>query len=192
MSKSNAQVAAILGKMQDRLNKTVQDTRLNAETIHVVSEELRIRTVKLAAAQQETSTRLQQDFEKAEAREGRQALRDQSNVQSLKNLAESVQKAFDQVKNDVSELLKLNQRLNERIDQVESRTAAALAALTPPSAAAQSIVNSKLRGIYDVTEDLDARLQKAEIEVEALRELRKAISLIANFGFGTSDVIKSK
>jgi 4-diphosphocytidyl-2C-methyl-D-erythritol kinase len=94
---------------------------------------------KVAGLTKEIYMQVERVETESEARETRQALRDQNNVKSMQDLRNSTQKAFDQVRNDVEQLLKLSQKLNERIGMLESGTAAALKAAQAPAVAPTSI-----------------------------------------------------
>lgn len=140
-------------------------------------------------------------------REARQVIRDQSNVQSLTNLRDSVQKGFDQVRNDVESLLRTVQRLNERIGQVESQNGIllsrvnAIAQETLSAAKSAALptdhiwVNKKLTGVYDSLTDLENRIhgpcaafhhmvgiEKRVTELESEIELITAVR-VANAAF---------
>jgi len=133
-------------------------------------------------------------------REAAQTLRDQNNVQSLVNLRESTQKGFDQVRKDVEQLLKLNQRLNERVGQVEwphmvgiekrvgelegqsKGHGYRLNQIETGKAELPSDhvwLNKKLTGVYDTTADLEARVREMEQFLKAFREYQKAVSLLS-------------
>jgi chromosome segregation ATPase len=131
-------------------------------------------------------SRLDQHIRESVDKEAKQTLRDQSNVQSLTNLRDSVQKAFNQVKDDVASLLKTIQRLNERVGQVESQNLSLASAVSllqnrmdSPAPAPQMPsdhvwINRKLSGVYDTTTDLEARLQKLEAGKEVKQPAGRA------------------
>jgi hypothetical protein len=156
-----AKVATLLEKFSERLVRVSRETRQNTDAVAALTDKVRLEV----GAQQE---RLAALADEAAQREHRQTLRDQNNVQALVNLRDSTQKAFSQVRDDVEGLLKQIQRLNERLGQAESKIA-----FTGPSAIDQSIVDSKLagarsfvdmklKGVYDVTADLERRLREVE------------------------------
>ncbi len=186
-----ARVAVLLEKFSERLVRVARETRQNTDTIAALQDNVRLKVGGLAQAIETgiekvaERQRAQSDYaikgviervsrvEKESAdRENKQITRDQNNVQALVNLRDSTAKAFNQVKDDVSALLVQIQRLNERTGQVESKHDIILErAIT---AVDQSIVNSKLSGVYDVTADLDRRLQELEAEIALVTEFRRA------------------
>ena len=112
-----------------------------------------------------------------EARETRQGLRDQNNVQSLVKLTESTQKGFDLVRHDVEELLKLSQKLNERVGKAESRVEKMEEPLcAAPSTIDQALVNSKLSGVYDAMEGLEERLENVNEQIASMASSAAIIS----------------
>ncbi|SRR6266403_5073469 len=183
-----SKVATLLDKFSDRLVNVARQTRQNTDAVAALRDEVRLkaeRAVGIAVEAKEKAERahlaliyqgesIDKLKKEAEDREGRQTLRDQNNVQSLTNLRDSTQKGFDQVRQDVESLLKTIQRLNERVGQVESQVALAKVG---PSAIDQQTVNSKLAGVYDVTADLDRRVQELE-KANARAELKKAYPLV--------------
>lgn len=133
-----SKVATLLEKFSDRLVRVSTKADQNAEQISLVIGSL-------------------------DKRDAHQAARDQNNVQSLVNLKDSTQKGFDQVRQDVESLLKTIQRLNERLGQVETHDVILTSLVNQPQEKIdQSIVNSKLSGVYNVTEDLDRRIRSLE------------------------------
>lgn len=181
MSKGNvksqilAKVAGLLDKFSDRLVATARETRQNTDAIAALRDELRLKFGKLEGELANTDGRIDASLEKADEREGRQTLRDQNNVQSLTALRDSTAKAFTQVRADVEELLKRIQRLNERAGQVESQNAILVSGQKLiPNQIDQKIVNAKLEGIYDVTGDLEVRIQYLESLLALYEGLRKA------------------
>src|SRR6266481_1021433 len=157
-------VASLLEKFSNRLTRVASETRQNTDDINKIGNALVTTDTVLHKAVKEVK-------DENDARETRQTLRDQNNVQALHSLRDSTQKGFDQVKGDVESLLRAIQRLNERVGQVESQYADLLerakkvvvANFNQPSAIDQQLVNSKLEGVYNVTEELEARLQKLEV-----------------------------
>jgi hypothetical protein len=126
--------------------------------------------------------------EENDKREQVQTLRDQNNVQALHDLRTAAQKSFDLVREDVKTLLQQIQRLNERVGQVESQNIIATKFLQAKPVQVESglpnghvWVNKKLTGVYESVGDLEARVTLAETELEALKELRKALAVIAKF-----------
>lgn len=166
-----AQVAGLLNKFAERLAGVSRETRQNTDAIAVLRDELRLKIGKsqiteeiLAAHIEDAKGELKRE---ADSREGRQALRDQNNVQALVNLRDSTSKAFTQVKADIEELMKRIQRLNERAGQVESQnlslsSSVSLISNRTSNAVNEKVVNAKLEGILDVTGDLEGRVAKIE------------------------------
>src|SRR5216684_1156889 len=132
-----SKVATLLDKFSDRLVRIANQTRQNTDAVASLTDKVRLEV----GAQQERLAALADDIDKKvgksdvrfladvvegikkenDVRENNQTARDQNNVQSIVNLRDSTQKGFDQVRSDVDQLLKLNQRLNERVGQVESQ-----------------------------------------------------------------------
>lgn len=184
-----AKVATLLEKFSERLVRVARETRQNTDSIAALYDNVRLKTGKLEGAVEDLKLQsndrdhqlrvklnaLGQEVNKitasAEDRETKQTARDQNNVQALVNLRDSTAKAFNQVRDDVAGLLKQIQRLNERVGQVESGVNQKLSGV---SIIDQSIVNSKLSGVYSVTEDLEARIKELESEIELITAFRKA------------------
>lgn len=190
-------LAALLSRIQSRLDKVGRETRQNTDAIATVTDQFRVKVGGLEGTvldqKRLTFGRDEQLREKlnglgqevnavkkvVEDREGRQTLRDQNNVQALVNLRDSTAKAFDQVKRDVETLLQQIQRLNERVGQADSKAGIALASAV--TKAQQSglpsdhvWLNKKLTGVYDTTDDLETRVKKLEKLIELYEGLRLA------------------
>lgn len=129
----------------------------------------------------DVSAKVTANKKEADDREFRQGLRDQNNVQSLVNLRESAQKAFNQVKDDIKELVNRDSKMNTRILTLETNyndllERAKRLIMTPapePQMPSDHVwVNKKLSGVYDVLTDLQKRLEKLE---------RKAMPLLVNY-----------
>lgn len=104
-------------------------------------------------------------------REEAQTLRDQSNVQSMHDLKNSVQKAFDLVRGDVKTLLERVQSLNERVGKVESQTTILAGCVGDLNIAKQQAsalpsdhvwVNKKFTSAYNVMEEIEKRVASLE------------------------------
>jgi len=131
--------------------------------LHQAVKEIKDQTGKNVADINLAHVRLDAQKLVGEGREERQIARDQNNVQALVNLRDSTAKAFNQVRDDVAALMKQIQRLNERVGQTESQNKILADAFLGPNAVInQSVVNSKLSGVYNVTEELDKRIQTLE------------------------------
>lgn len=160
-------VAGLLDRFSDRLVATARETRQNTDAIAVLRDELRLKIGKLEGELANTDERIDNSLNKADEREGHQALRDQNNVQALVNLRDSTSKAFTQVKADIEELMKRIQRLNERAGQVESQnlslsSSVSLISNRTANAVTEKVVSNQLEGILDVTGDLEGRVAKIE------------------------------
>ena len=176
-------IATILDKFAERLTTVARDTRRNSDEVAALRDDTRLKIGKLQSqADADVRSLREADVDiicnvgnLIDQKEAQQTLRDQSNVQSLINLRDSTGKAFDQVKKDVETILKQVQRLNERIGLAESnltRTQADFAARA--SATHNSVVKYKLERVFDVTADLEARLQRVEAEAKLIEAVRTA------------------
>lgn len=210
MSNSNvksqilSKVATLLDKFSDRLVKIAAETKQNTEAIaelkdRALDAHARVDAINSLrkgtdAKVQEIATRIQQDFSRVTTladrikevefennkREESQTLRDQNNVQSLVNLRESTQKAFSQVRDDVAQLMRQIQVLNERVGKVESQNLIlAESQRVNLLSTTQSSINFKLSGVYDVTAELDKRLQVVEARVKELPD-RPAVTYLGH------------
>jgi vacuolar-type H+-ATPase subunit I/STV1 len=197
----NEALVALLSKIQSRLTQVAGQTRLNTDAIATLQDDVRLKVGRLQEQvtpqkwtskttlirRHETLTesvaehidRFNRFAEEVNKREAQQTLRDQNNVQSLTNLRDSTQKAFAQVRADVTSILNTLQRLNERVGQFESQVSVLKSLKVAPSEIDQSIVNSKIMGVYNVTENLDARIAKLEDLLEKYEALRKAQAAFA-------------
>jgi hypothetical protein len=185
MAKKTANVAgtlaALLGKIQDRLNRVGNETHQNSAKIAVLVDNVRLKVGEWQRQDATLTERIGRFQAEAFERETRQTARDQNNVQALVNLRDSTAKAFDQVKRDVETLLVQIQRLNERIGKVESQNLSLVSTVsliqnrTSNGLPSDHIwLNKKLTGVYDTTDDLETRLKKLEAIIVLYENLRKA------------------
>lgn len=194
-----SQVASLLDKFSDRLTDISRETRQNTDSIASLYDQVRIKVGGLEGKVIDQTAKngqlvfrdeqlrgklneLGQEFNKfkkeVEDREARQTLRDQNNVQALYNFRDSTSKAFAQVKTDVDSLLKITQKLNERVGQADSKAEIAMAGAVRKAQdglpSDHVWLNKKLTGVYDSLEEQEARIQILE-KVQSLYEaLRKA------------------
>jgi len=180
MANVNGKLATLLAKFQIRLNKVSALASQNTDTTAALVDHVRLKVGRAEGIAVEANDKAERAHlsliylgekidkltKETEDREVKQTLRDQNNVQALVNLRDSTAIAFDQVKADVESLLKAIQRLNERVGQTESSVNQVESnvnqKLSGVNTIDQSIVNSKLAGVYDVTADLESRLQVVE------------------------------
>jgi hypothetical protein len=197
----NEAIVRILDKMSDRLTGVARQTRQNTDAIAALTDRQRVDTAG-------TLTRLNTLNEDIEAvkdyaahvdqtnndREARQTVRDQSNVQSLYNLRDSVQKSFDVVRKDVESLVVRAQRFNERLGQIESQNLILTSRMDALASSALSAhlqrfdetlpqghawVNKKLTGVYDSITELEERTKQVERLLALYEDLRKAQAAFA-------------
>jgi len=177
-------VATLLDKFSNRLIRVASQTRQNTDAIAILQDETRLKVGALQQWNQDIVTHFEEKLvavkKENDDREARQVIRDQSNVQSLTNLANSTQKGFDQVKGDVESLLRAIQRLNERVGKAESQITQNVVGSIVPSAQILDTVRrveeiekkltpgmpsdhvwlkKKLTGVYDSLTDLENRIQ---------------------------------
>jgi hypothetical protein len=187
-----ADIASLLGKLQDRITRTASETRQNTDAVATLRDENRLRTGTLAEETMDLRTDVRQVNDQIDKmndkittvagahndvkhendiREQQQTLRDQSNVQSLVNLRDSTQKAFKQVGDDVAKLDTADRKLSDRVTEVEKFTsdlverAKNLVRMPAPAPSLPSDhvwVNKKLTGVYDTTTDLEVRMRQME------------------------------
>lgn len=174
-------VAALLSRIQSRLDKVGRETRQNTDAIVQLQVSAVSPSQVLSVAEKVSSIE-----RVAEKREAQQTLRDQNNVQSLVNLRDSTSKAFSGVQADMQSVAQQLQRFNERIGRAESRldifAQQAISAAAFKQAQSQATgmpsdhvwVNKKLTGVYDTTDDLETRVKKLENLLRLYETLRLA------------------
>jgi hypothetical protein len=162
-SRMMIKVAALLDKLPERLDSVVRE-----------ASELRDKTNFSVARLDSYIAGVKKENDD---REMRQTLRDQNNVRELTNLHKVTQASFDVVSKDVQQLLTLNQKLNERISQLESRLN------QPAFLIDQKLVNEKLKSVYDVTGDLEKRVSEVEAFRQAYIDYAKAASVLSKIGW---------
>jgi hypothetical protein len=170
---------SVLLKRHAALTLSVNGLRDEVVALQVLNGRVRELELKLAdgESQLDLESRIESNkvfmlrtAEENDKREAAQTLRDQNNVQSLVNLRDSTTQAFSQVQKDVEELLKSIGKLSNRVYRVEKQyddlleraKSVVVSNFNKPSAIDQQLVNSKLSGVYDVTANLEERLQKLE------------------------------
>jgi hypothetical protein len=126
-------------------------------------------------------------------REMRQTARDQNNVQSIVNLKDSTQTAFDEVKKDVQKLLDIDEGAKKRLNRLEyfmndlvDRAKNVVTLNFQPQGSDSTLpvghewVNKKLAGVYDSLEDVETRIDNLEYmnRVEGTQQLERRIELL--------------
>jgi hypothetical protein len=162
----------------ERVNKTID----HRDAKHSTREQINSTAVEqLKSAQQTLVDQIKEVEFENNKREEAQTLRDQNNVQSLVNLRESTQKAFSQVRDDVAQLMRQIQLLNERVGKAESANKILVDLVAHQGRQQQAAshhtnptINFKLAGVYDVTAELDKRLQVLEAEQKLVEAWRAA------------------
>jgi hypothetical protein len=179
MSTVNSKLAALIAKLQDRLNRVGLQSGQTAAAVLTLRDETRLRTgtlaedvVKLKTLADDTVTIIKTREQVADKREAAQTLRDQNNVQAIINFRDSTAKAFAQVSDDVAKLDRADHKLSDRVTEVEKFTSdlveraknlVRMPAPAPPSLPSDHVwVNKKLTGVYDTTTNLEERLAKLE------------------------------
>lgn len=194
MPNVSLKLAGLPAKIQDRLNRVglqANQTSAAVETVESRHKALtnfvnRLRDDVVAVRDYIEEVRTEND-----KREERQTLRDQSNVQSLVNLRESVQKGFDLVRNDVDTLNKKDRTLSDRITEIETfqkdlvERAKRLVVYTrdyqapAPSMPSDHVwVNKKLTGVYDSMTELEVRMRKLEERAKDAEDIDKAFKFV--------------
>jgi DNA repair exonuclease SbcCD ATPase subunit len=201
-SETLSKITQLLASLQKRITKTAQkaqatDDRLDSliesynevvknvcfvdgQTVEGVKKSLEDFRVQAFQRSEAIAASLAKVKAENDDREARQAMRDQSNVQSLVNLRDSTAKAFDQVKKDVQELINRVERANSRINQVENQNL-----ILNGMPVGHEWVNKKLSGVYETCDDFETRVRKLEELLKLYENLRKAQNdfAIANGAF---------
>lgn len=160
-------LASILVKLQDRLNRVGLQSSQTTAAVEVLQDQTRLSVGKLNAVVDAVKIH----GERQETLNHSRAL---SQTDSLVKLRDSAKTAFEQVKQDVAELLKFNQRLNERVGQLESRTDSAAVVGSNLANLVHRITQLESRDGFDLNEELESRLQRVEAEVKLIEAVRTA------------------
>lgn len=181
-NKTYARLASLIGQLQDRITKLAEQTTLSLgyqseRTTEIGRQvgDLQTLNVQNVSARNTLVERIEAVDFKNDKREEAQSLRDQSNVQSLVNLRDSVAKAFTQVAGDVKQVLNQITYVKDRVTKLENQTLVLAANKNAAGLPTDHIwVNKKLTGVYDSLTDQEQRIQKMEALIEKYETLRKA------------------
>lgn len=125
--------------------------------------------VRLSSAISSLVDRIEEVRFNNDKREEAQTARDQSSVQSIKDLTDLTKLAFKKVEKDVTTLLNVDQRiidasafLSTRVTTLENAPVAVVPAPEPCLPFDHAWVNKKLSGVYEYVTELETRLSKLE------------------------------
>lgn len=187
-NKTYARLASLIGKLVERLSKNTEDISDAKTAVGILQDrithtdslvqqtknDLATANVQNVSARNTLVERIEAVDFKNNKREEAQTLRDQSNVQSLVNLRDSVAKAFDKVAADVKQILNQITYVKDRVAKLEVQNEMLAKAPGSSMPSDHVWVNRKLTGVYDSLTEQEQRIEKLEALIEKYETLRKA------------------
>jgi chromosome segregation ATPase len=158
-------IGGVLEVLDNRVTETCQVLEvLDTRIIELRDKEFEAKNnfIRLNSAIASTAERIDEVRFKNDKREEAQTSRDQSSVQSIKELTDRTKVAFEKVQKDVDTLNKSDQRLAERVYQLENAPVAEVPAPEPSLPSDHKWVNNKLASVYEYVTELETRLSKLE------------------------------